>query len=68
MFQVSDSEGLHEPDSGDARAPSITEAGRSVCSWPAWSIEHIPGQQGYYIEKPCLEKPKRKERRKKKVV
>jgi hypothetical protein len=35
---------------------TLTEAGGSLSSRPAWSTEEFQG----YIEKPCLEKPKNK--------
>jgi hypothetical protein len=36
------------------------EAGGFLSSRPAWSTKWVPGQPGLHTEKPCLEKPKKK--------
>jgi hypothetical protein len=41
------------------------EAGRFLCSRPAWSKSEIQNSQGY-TEKPCLEKLKKRKTEKKK--
>jgi hypothetical protein len=41
------------------------EAGRFLSSRPAWSTEFQDSQD--YTEKPCLEKPKKKGKRKRKT-
>jgi hypothetical protein len=42
------------------------EAGGFLSSRPVWSTERAPGQDSQdYTEKPCLEKPKNKTKKKK---
>jgi hypothetical protein len=38
------------------------EAGGFLSSRPAWSTEWVPGQPGFYTEKPCLEKQNKTKR------